>query len=176
MDSGMMIIAMVLLATITIPIFLIGRNVKKQSKQLYNGLNAQAFKNNGTLTRHTEHTNFALGLDETAKAIYYFKKTEDTEVSKQIDLNVVTSCEVIKKTRRIKKAKGFDEVIEKITLIFVNKNGETTHIEFYNEDENVLSDELTVAKKWNDTIQQILSKKQVASGTKKESPIAAVLS
>jgi|GEM_PF-2172881 len=169
MESGMMIIAAVLFAVVLIPTLLIFQNTKKRSRALLEGLKTLVSKNNGTLTLHIEQTNFALGIDEIAKKFYFFKKTEEGEILKEIDLNSVTSCEISSKIKRIKKDKGHDELVEKITLLFVSKkNNETEQIELYNEEDTLLTDELAIAEDWKKIIQDLLSNtKKVSEGEKK---------
>lgn len=158
METGMIVIAAVLFAVILVPTLLIIQNTKKQSKKLFNGLKAAVAKNNGVLTQHTEQNDFALGIDETHKAIYFFKKSEVIETSQIIDLSQIKSCEVITKTRRIKKEKGFEEIMEKINLEFTSKkDNEVKQIELYNEEESLLTDELTIAENWKKIAQRILA-------------------
>ena len=169
MESGMIAIAAALFAAILVPTLLIIQNTKKQSKKLLNGLKASVTQNNGVLSQHTEQSNFALGIDKANKTIYFFKKTEDAEISQTIDLSQVTTCEIATKKRRIKKEKGFEELVEKIALVFISKNNsETKEIELYNEDDTLLTDEITIAEDWKKTVQSVLSDTKEVTEQKKE--------
>ncbi|WP_432411727.1 hypothetical protein [Rasiella sp. SM2506] len=176
METGMIVIAVVLFAAVLVPTLLIIQNTKQKSKRLYNGLNAVVAQKNGVLSHHIEQNNFALGIDETHKALYFFKKTEDIEISEAIDLSKVTTCEISTKTRRLKKEKGFEELIEKITLVFVSKNNnETRQIELYNEEDTLLTDEITIAEDWKKRVQSVLSQKNVVAEQKKEQKFSAAV-
>ena len=158
METGMIAIAAVLGAAIIIPSLLLLQNSKEQSKKLFNGLKSAVAENNGTLTYHIEESNFALGIDKTHKTIYFFKKTEDVEISKVIDLIKLPICDVHRITKRVRKDKGFEELIERIDLVFTSKNGnEEQKLELYNEEDNLFTDELNIAKDWKKMVDALLS-------------------
>lgn len=176
METGMIVIAAVLFAAVLVPTLLIFQNTKKKSKTLFNGLKAIVTQNNGDLTDHMEQSNFALGIDKSNKTIYFFKKTEDAETSQFIDLSEVTTCEIATKKRRIKKEKGFEEMVEKITLMFISKNNsETKHIELYNEEDTLLTDEITVAEDWKKRVQSVLSQKNKITEQKNEEKFSTLV-
>ncbi len=164
METGMLMIAAVFFAVILIPILLLIQNTKKQSKRLFNELKATVANNNGLLTQHTEQNNFALGIDNVHKTIYFLKMTETGKTSEVIDLSLVKTCAMNTTTRRIKKEKGFEELIEKIELLFIFKNNNhTKHIELYNEAESLLNNELTIGKQWRKIVEDIISEKHTIS-------------
>jgi hypothetical protein len=158
METGMIAIAAVLGAAIIIPTLLLIQNSKEQSKKLFKGLKSAVTENNGVLTYHIEESNFALGIDKTNKTIYFFKKTEDVEISKVIDLTKLPICDVHRITKRVRKDKGFEELIKRIDLVFASKNGnEEQKIELYNEEDNLFTDELNIAKDWKKIVDTLLS-------------------
>ena len=174
MGTGMIIIAVVLFATILIPTLLIIQNTKHKSKTLLNGLKSIVAQNNGVLSEHTEQSNFALGIDNTTKTIYYFKKTEEAEINEVIDLSQVTTCEIFTKTRRIKKEKGHEDLIEKISLVFISKkNSERKELELYNEDDSLLTDQRKIAETWKNKVQNGLTEKKVVTQEKSEQNFSA---
>lgn len=176
METGMIVITSVLFAVILVPTLLIFQNSKKQSNTLFNGLKEVVGRDNGTLTRHIEHSNYALGIDETTRILYFFKKKEDTTVSKKIDLKLVTSCEVSTQKRRTRKKKGFVEVVEKIDLLFIQQNKDkVAHIALYNEDESLLTDELTIAENWKNSIQNLLLDHKANSAQENKQKVSVAL-
>ncbi len=176
METGMIAIAAALFAAILIPTLLIIKNTKQQSQKLLNGLKAIVAANNGVLSQHTEQSNFALGIDNSAKTVYFFKQTEDGEMSQVIDLTQVTSCEIITQKRRIKKENGFEEMVDSITLVFpTNNNGERKEIELYNENDSLLNDEIAIAEDWKKAVQHILMDKKEGIEQQKDQKFTTVV-
>ncbi len=161
METGMIIIAAVIFAAIVVPTLLLIQNSKKQSQLVFKGLKALADQNNGALTEHLEQNGFALGIDSNNKFIYFFKKTDTNDVSQVVNLAEVASCEIFTKTRRIRKEKKMEELIEQIVLVFNSKkNGEPKQIELFNEEDTLLTDECKVAEIWKNKVQQVLTQKK----------------
>lgn len=170
METGMISIAAVLFAAVAVPILLIIRNAKSTSKFLYKSLTALIAQNNGALSEHLEQNNFALGIDTTNKTIYFYKKTEDAEISQTIELSRIDNCEIATKSRFVQKEKGREEITERIVLLFNSKkDNETKEIELYNEADSLLIDEGKIAEIWKKKVQSILSeKKSVANRNTKQ--------
>lgn len=159
METGMIIIATVLFAIILVPTILLIKNTKKHSKRLLNGLNAAAAQKNGTISEHLEARHFALGLDTQNKALYFFKKTEEDEITQIVDLNSVASCAVEKRTKRIKTDKTGYEIVESVALLFTQAKGhEFEKLELYNDKDNFqLNGELVVAETYKKKVMALLS-------------------
>jgi hypothetical protein len=176
METGMIIIAAALFAAVLVPTLLIVQNTKQKSKTLFNGLKTIVAQNNGVLTEYIKQGNFALGIDNSSKTIYFFKKTEDAETSQFIDLSQITTCEISTKTRRIKQEKGFEELVEKITLVFHSKNNsELKQLALYNEEDTLLTDEITIAKNWKNKVHNLLTEKTMATQQKDEQKVSRVV-
>ena len=159
METGMIIIATVLFAIILVPIILLILSTKKQTRTLYSGLATAVSQNKGVLSEHKEERNFAIGLDAQNKFIYYFKKSKGEEITQFIDLSKITSCEVEKKTKRVKSDKGNYEIVENVALLFNKAHGQLLDkIEIYNDDDNIqLNGELVVANSYKEKVMSLLS-------------------
>lgn len=176
METGMIIIAAVLFAAVAVPTLLIIQNSKHTSKSLYRGITALLTQNNGVLAEHIEQSNFALGIDTNSKTIYFYKKTDEAETSQIIELSEIATCEIATKTRRIKKEKGHEEIVERIVLLFnTKKSNETKEIELYNEADSLLIDEGKIAEIWKNKVQHILSNKNVSTLHHTKQKLAATL-
>lgn len=176
METGMIVISAVLFAIIAIPTLLIIMNAKKQTRTLFNGLNTLVRAKGGIMSQHIEQNNFALGIDGINKKLFFFKKMEDREVSKIIDLTTGTSCEVVKKSRCIKDKKRSHEVIELIALSFSNAfiNEE---IELYNENDSLqVKGELAIAEEWKKIINNTISHKEIIAANVQMQPLSVALS
>lgn len=162
MESGMIIITVVLFTLILVPILLIGINTTSQSKTLLKGLKSLSDQDNGTISKHMEHTTFILGLDEIKKTLYFFKKAEGVETAKKIDLAQVRICEVTKTKTCIKREKGFEEIVAKISLRFIkNLSDDIEFIDLYNEDDSLpLNGELEIAENWKAITNRIIFNKE----------------
>ncbi|MFC7356739.1 hypothetical protein ACFQO1_03495 [Jejudonia soesokkakensis] len=162
MESGMIIITVVLFTLIIVPILLIGFNTTSQSKTLLKGLRSLIEQDKGSMSKHIEHTTFILGLDEIKKTLYFFKKAEGVETSKKIDLTQVRICEVAKTTTRVKKEKGFEDIVDTISLRFTKiQSDEIELIDLYNEDDSLpVNGELDIAENWKTIVNQLILNKE----------------
>ena len=160
MSTGLIIIQTIIVAIVIMPfaLFLIGN--KKSISQLRKALQEEATKYNCKLHDVEVHGNFAIGLDTTNQKLFFYRKNKSDVYSKVIDLTSVSSCKAIKETKRVKdKSKHYD-VIEKISLAFFHKNqNDVLRIEFFNYNSMILNDELVVANKWQDSLNEILTSK-----------------
>ncbi len=169
METGMIIIATVLFAIILVPIILLILSTKKQTRTLYKGLTTAVSQNNGVLSEHKEERNFALGLDAQNKFIYYYKNIKGEEITQFVDLLNVTSCEVEKRTKRVKSDKGNYEIVESVALLFYKAQGHLLDkIELYNDEDSMqLNGELVVAEDYKRKVMALLSNAMNISEEKK---------
>lgn len=150
METGIAIITAIIIAVVIVPIALMQIGTNKKSKQLLHTLEAMASQHKGRITDHDTHKNFAIGFDQMANHIYFYKKTPEREMVQDIDLNKIRTCEIVRQTTKARKEKQTYEVLEKLQLAFVPMDGKTVeHIELYDAQESFqLSGELDIATKW----------------------------
>lgn len=159
MGTGMIVTTTILIVICTLPFILIIGSTKKKEKQLKKALEAAISKNNGTLTDCSINNNFALGLDSSAKQVYYYKKTPETEFLQKIDLNTVKTCEITKETKRIRNGKSNYEEIQRVALLFTSKKDKLVEqFELFNyNDSSQLNGELALADTWKKKVIDLLN-------------------
>jgi hypothetical protein len=177
METGMVIITAILFTIILVPIVLLILMTRKKSRTLLNGLKAAAAHANGNISEHTEVRNFAVGLDTNNRAFYFFKKTEEAEINQVVGLASVATCELEKRTKRIRADKHSYEIIESVALVFTNKQGHLIEkIEFYNDTDSIqLNGELVAAETYINKINALRSQPTVISEAKKAPQIAVAV-
>ncbi|WP_194852303.1 hypothetical protein [Nonlabens antarcticus] len=167
MDTGMIAITVTLIAIVSTPFILMLTGSSKRKSQLIKGLETLASQKNGTLSKKEIFLNFALGLDENAQQIYFFRKTDASEVAKTVDLHTVKSCSISKQSTMVKMEKGMNESIEKVSLLFEFKNNESPErFVLFNEEESLqLNGEIGIAQEWKTFVTSLLLDE------KKEAPV-----
>lgn len=162
MGTGLYIIDAIILVIIILPFILFINGSKKKQRNIRKALKALAIDNNCTLNKTESLNNFAIGLDTASDKIFFYKKNNDKASSKTIDLSTVSSCHVVKDTRRIKdKSNGYD-LVNSVSLSFTHNNNQKESLELFNNNiETTLSGELDIANKWQAYIEELLKVKIV---------------
>ncbi|GEQ85808.1 hypothetical protein ULMS_13160 [Patiriisocius marinistellae] len=176
METGMIVIFIILLLVCTLPFILITRNTKKREKQLKAALIAKISKNNGALLEFEINNNAIIGLDN-KNQLYYYSNTQEQEHLQSINLNDVKSCKVVKDTKRVKSGKSEYELAQRIALIFsFQRDGITEKFEIYNNDDSSqLDGEIALAEKWEQKVTALLSKKRTSFETGKTKQVTVAL-
>lgn len=169
METGMIVISTLLIALCALPFVLISGSTKKREKQLIKNLETKVSNNNGILTDYAINYDFALGIDSAAKQIYYYKKSQETEYFKKVNLNEIKSCEVVKDKKRIKNGKSNYELIQRIALVFTSKQGHVVEqFELYDYDNSSqLNGEIALADSWKQKISDLLAENNTIIETHK---------
>ncbi|SDH01286.1 hypothetical protein [Winogradskyella thalassocola] len=173
MGTGLFIIDAIIIAIVILPFALFINGSKKRQRKLRNALQSEATQNNCKLSKTEVHSNFAIGLDEVEKKVFFYKETEDSAYAQVIDLKFIVSCKFIKDSKRIKdKTKHYD-VIDKIQLSFEHQNLKevTNFVLFNNDDEMALNNEIVIAQKWQDIINDLLEEKVKAVPSENEKQV-----
>ncbi|WP_438711505.1 hypothetical protein ACSTS3_01960 [Aquimarina muelleri] len=160
METGMIVILIILIVICTLPFILINGSTKKKEKQLKKALEISITEDNGILTDYVINYNFALGLDSNAKQIYYYKKTLEAEYLQKINLKNIATCEIKKDTKQIRNGKLNYERIQSIALVFTfKKNNLIDQFKVYDYDDSPqLSGELALADTWKKKVIDLLTK------------------
>lgn len=186
MDLGTIIITLVFIAIVTVPFVLTGYSKKRKNNSLFRRLTEMAENENGTITQHEFCSNFVIGLDGNANHLFFYKKAEDLEFAKSINLRDYKSCKTYNSNRTVGEKKAKYYVIDKLELSFypAEKGTPEISIELYNDayDSLTLSGELQLAEKWEKLLNERLKMVQkpktgtdnqsgaIVSSTKKQKP------
>lgn len=151
MNSGTIIVGAISIAACILPFALMIRSRKKKEKQLLLSLTTIANKHNYKISRYDLFVEFAIGLDEKANQLFFFRKTKENETAQHINLAEVKYCKVIKTGHSIGNSGDNNNTIDKLELkfSFLDKKNPDALLVFYDSDENAhLSEEILTIEKW----------------------------
>jgi hypothetical protein len=178
MDLGTIIITLVFITIVTVPFVLTGYSKKRKRKNLFNQISKMAEKEACVITQHEFCGNFVIGLDGAANRLFFFKKVENLEISKSVNLREFKSCRLINSNRTVGDKKSGYNVVDKLELCFYpnDKSKPDILVELYNDeyDSLTLSGELQLAEKWEKLLnERMKTPKNVETGTGTQSATAA---
>jgi len=164
MDLGTIIITLVFIAIVTVPFILTGYSKKRKKKNLFSRLTEMAKTEDCTITEFEFCSDFVIGLDEMANHLFFYKKAENREIAKSINLREYKSCKVFNANRSVGDKKEKLYVVDKLELSFypVDKGKPEISIEFYNDeyDSLTLTGELQLIEKWEKLLNERMKKPQ----------------
>ena len=161
MDSGTLIVGAIMIVICILPFILINNSIKKQKKQLLQSLSGLATQQNCKITQHELGSNLAIGMDENADFLFFFRRVKDKEIVQHIDLKDIQNCKVLNTSRTVRNSKENYQVTDKLELCVTPKAKSRPDIllEFYNSDENSqLDGELQLIEKWTKIINDKVKK------------------
>jgi len=163
MNSGSLIIGIVLVLLFVIPIYFLSRKNSSKDKKLLTFFINMA-EQQGLNLSQTEiwDSIYFIGMDQEAEKLFYLKKTEENEEKVLIGIKEIEKCRVDNVIRTIKEGKYTTSATDRIELKIKlnNSNGSEKAIEFYNAHgagHLILSNQLHLADKWAKTINQKVS-------------------
>lgn len=133
------------------PFVLIAINNKKRKTNQLNSLKAIAIKQQGNISMHELHRDFAIGLDENANCLYFNRKIKDKETVQFVHLSELSQCKLIHSSRARNSKDNHDRLTEKLELccLMSDRSKPDVVLEFYNiEDSMILTGELQTIEKW----------------------------
>ncbi|QXP78172.1 MULTISPECIES: hypothetical protein [Winogradskyella] len=157
MNLGITIIGVIGVACCTLPFILTNISRNKKGKEILKVLKNVAEKHQAKITKHEICGAYAIGIDESKKAVSFVSKNKEEIVSQYVDLSTIKSCE-ISRVNRISANKG--EVIDCLSLKLSSdvKQEPDIFLEFYNAKVNYqFSGEIQSIEKWNQLIHDLLN-------------------
>jgi len=165
MNTGSLIIGIVLVLLFVVPIYFLSRKSSNKDKKMLAYFKNQA-EQNGLNVSQTEiwNNSYYIGIDQEAGKLFYLKKIEENEEKVLIGLREIEKCRVDNIFRTIKEGKYSTNITDRIDLKIKlnNSNGSEKTIEFYNAHGTghlILSDQLHLAEKWAKIINQNINNK-----------------
>ena len=153
MDLTTTIIGVAILALCILPLAMAHNKKKKKEQQLLQALTDLAGSYSCKISQHDLWQNTAIGIDESAKCVFFIKNSNGDGSLQKVHLAGVRGSH-INGNADLARA-------EKLELILVHAsvNEPETVLEFYNPEISMqLHDELLLVKKWQDIIQQAIRK------------------
>ena len=163
MDIGTTVIGATFVAMIILPFVLMGGNTKKKNKKLGQSLKDIAKNRNCNITHFQCCGDFAIGLDEISHFAFFYKKTNDKEVSKFVHLADIKESKVINTSRTVKSASGDYSALERLEITFIPNPQKDSNLiwELFNVEDNMQQrGEVPFATLWSGLINEHLNQKK----------------
>ncbi|MGR7813871.1 hypothetical protein [Lacinutrix undariae] len=155
MNTGVTITTITLTLLIILPLAYMQMQKKKSNNKILNALKELAQQQNSNITTHEVSGDFAIGIDQNSKRLFFYREKEHENVAQNIDLNTIKNCTIL----NLKNTNRGSHAIERVGLTFTSnspKENDST-IELYNHNESYqLNGELDFVNKWSKIIQNIL--------------------
>ncbi|NUM50744.1 MAG: hypothetical protein HUU48_06470 [Flavobacteriales bacterium] len=155
MDTGIIIVGIILIVLSILPFVLAQRNRRKRERKLFQSLSNIATKQNCKITQYECSDDYIIGIDETSNFLLFFKQIKDTEFSQFLNLSEIQSC----KTINISRTNGSIKKIDRLELHFLSKTKKNpdTILELYSSDNRMqLGDDLLLVERWEKKINELL--------------------
>ncbi|MDD3722623.1 MAG: hypothetical protein PHW92_09060 [Lutibacter sp.] len=163
MNSGTAITGVILIAIFMLPFIFMLNGRKKKKKKLLESILTLANNHNCKISQQEISEEFAIGLDERANQLFFFKKIKDKEVAQHVNLDEIKSCKVIKTEHNIGNKSDNYKTIDKLDLhfSFLDKKNPDTSFTLYDVEENYgLDGEIQMIEKWSNIVNDRLIKQK----------------
>lgn len=151
MNLGTAITGAIFMAIFMLPFIFMLQGRKRKEKQLLKSIFSIANIHNCKISQHELCDEFAIGLDEVANQLFFFRKKSENEISQHINLSEIKSCKVIKTVHNVNNKDESNKTIDKLELqfSFLDKKNSDVLLSFYDAEENMeLNGEIQTIEKW----------------------------
>ena len=151
MDQKTILIGALILLVCLLPITLLKLKVVIAKRKKLKLLNNLAEENNTSLMDYEYWNDSAIALSEKGKLLFVIRSLAENEKARAINLSLFDKCRVINDNSRSPYKEGNFKVSDGIDLELSGRNNLTERINIYNteKDGDLLTDELSLAEKWN---------------------------
>jgi len=151
MDQKTILIGAIILLVCLIPLTLLKLKVVIARRKKIKLLNNLARENNTSLIDYEYWNDSAIALSEKGKLLFVIRTLNAIEKAQAIDLSLFDKCRVINNNATSPYKEGNFKVSDGIDLELSGRNNLTERINIYNteKDGDLLTDELSLAEKWN---------------------------
>lgn len=160
MDVGSFALGAILVALCIAPFVAIHYHKRKLNSALLDVIKEEAASRHCQISRFEFCGDFVLGVDDEKNTLFFHKDTKDETVTEFVDLHHIKSCKPEKKVRSINANNQRSQIIERLDLVFIPKNGDDPIVRFELYDESTggqLSGELQFLEEWAVKIQDRLA-------------------
>lgn len=152
MDLGTSITAILIAIACIIPFIIMNKINARRERQFLQPLFSLAQNHHSRVSQYDTWSNAAVGIDYHRGMVFFFKKIDNTEVSRQVTLSEIRKCRIVQVTKTASDEPDNFKPIAKIELTFehLDKTKPDTILEFYNADADggTLTGELQLVEKW----------------------------
>lgn len=180
MDLSITFITAIIVAITVLPFILMSTNALKRKRMFFNVIQDLATNHDSKITQHDFCGDFVIGIDETSKYLFFFKKSDEFRVSHSINLSEIRSCEGVQSYHTIKNKGNNHKELDKLSLALskVNKKDPDILLALYDSDKNGQPiGELQLMEKWNNIINGTLTvpKENRPAQTQKQKQVVKVV-
>lgn len=152
MDLGTAIVGLIVVLICVIPFVIFSIKRKRKEKRIIQSLNNIASEDGSTISQYEIWNDNIIGIDDNSTCIYAVCKLKEHVQVTAIHLSGIQRCRISKVSRNVFTNGVNATVIEKLELVFENKDNNKPNqtIEFYNVENNksTLMGELQLIEKW----------------------------
>ncbi len=157
MDSGTIIISVILIVMVILPFIFTGSKFRKQKKQLVNMLNNLAEQNQVKLSNYEAGGSFGIGLDQNSRCLFFARIVEGEITGRSIVLAEMSRCKMKTSSRLLEHG---EKVIDRVELALYPVSSAQPEIvlEMYNSEYDTLTirGELLSATRWEQMVSNAL--------------------
>lgn len=164
MELGTTIMGLAAIALFVLPVVAMNKSRKNKEKELLEGLKTLATSNNSDIHSFDFGMEFAIGLSQSKRQVFFHKRGKAKIVEQCISLEKVQKCFSDFTKRRIRTKNGVESVIEKIELVMISneKDNEIIRLGFFNSEEySQMNGEIELVEKWQAVINGCLEAKSL---------------
>ena len=163
MDLGTSITAILIAIACVIPFIIMNKINARREREFLHPLFSLAKHHHSRVSQFDTWSNAAVGIDHKTAMVFFFKKVNNTEISRHVRLTEIKKCRVVQETKT-----AYDELdnfrpIAKLELALepLDKTKPDILLEFYNADADGgnLTGELQLAEKWRQLINNSVAAK-----------------
>jgi len=161
-DKNSALIVLGIVALIALP-FIIHSFIKKNraKKFLTDFLHLAEQENLKIHENEVWNHNYAIGIDNSSRKLFYVRKVDDNLEKTLIDLSLVEKCRIANLNRTSKSQDGNSKISDRLELIFSFRNRSTPEkiLEFYDSTEFMpTSDDMYQVENWLNKVNSALEK------------------
>ena len=161
MDFGTTLIGAIIVAICVAPFVVMGQSNKQRTKQLLQSLTNLANQQACQISQYEICGDFAIGIDENKKHVFFYKQAKGKIEEQHIDLAEVQQCKLVNTGRTINSKDGNYRIVDRLELSFIPSDPQKKEkkLEFYYSEKNIqLNGELQCIEKWAKTINAQMAK------------------
>lgn len=156
MDLGTTLTAILIAVVCIIPFVIMNKINTRREQRFLQPLFSMAQNHHSKIKQYDTWINAAVGIDHKTGMIFFFKKVNNIETSRQVHLSEIRKCRVKQVTKIAGDESDNFKAIAKIDLAFEHLDTRKAELllEFYNADTDggTLTGELQLAEKWQKLI------------------------
>jgi hypothetical protein len=135
----------------------------RREQQFLQPLFNLAQEHHARLSQYDTWSNTAVGIDHNTGMVFFFKKVNNTGISRHVSLSAIKKCRVIQVTKTINDGQDSFKGIARLALAFEHLDNSKADalLEFYDasSDGDNLTGELQLVEKWHQLIHNKMSLK-----------------